>query len=221
MARDADAVALKAAPARPRRMAEIGEESRRLILNAAEELFSERGFDRTSLAEVAARAGISRGSIPWHFDNKDGLLIAVVERMIERHMGKSMQPLEAIARDWAQLVKSRPPGVLFTLMSEAMHTDGLVHEKFLDFFRTQRHLLAQWVVIERSAGTTKSPDVRAMAAIINATFLGLQLQWGLDPERVDLDRSLQLFTQMVESFLDQALDFDVQKTKPRPSRVKA
>ena len=58
------------------RIDEIGDESRRRILDAAEALFAEKGFDRTSFADLAARSGLSRGSIPWHFQNTDGLLTA-------------------------------------------------------------------------------------------------------------------------------------------------
>lgn len=67
-----------------RRIDEIGEESRRRILDAAEELFAERGFDRTSFVDISERSGISRGSLPWHFKNKDGLVVAVFERAIDR-----------------------------------------------------------------------------------------------------------------------------------------
>ena len=62
------------------RITEIGEESRQRILDAAEQLFIERGYEGTTLADVGKLAGISYGSIPWHFKNKQGLLFAVAER---------------------------------------------------------------------------------------------------------------------------------------------
>lgn len=64
-----------------RRMSEIGEESRQRLLDAAEELFLEKGFDATTVVEIGKRAGISHGSIPWHFGNKSGLLYSVVVRL--------------------------------------------------------------------------------------------------------------------------------------------
>jgi TetR/AcrR family acrAB operon transcriptional repressor len=47
-----------------RRIDEIGEESRRRILDAAEELFAEKGFDKTSFVDIATRlyADWNRGS---------------------------------------------------------------------------------------------------------------------------------------------------------------
>ena len=93
----------------PRRIDEIGEESRRRILDAAEELFAERGFDRTSFVDIAKRSGISRGSIPWHFKNKDGLVMAVVERAVERiwpaERYESVPSLSEVFRESAELLR--------------------------------------------------------------------------------------------------------------------
>ena len=70
-------------------MTEIGEESRKRILDAAEELFLERGYDKTTLNAIGERCGISYGSIPWHFGNKAGLLVAVVSRFVSVKVGTS------------------------------------------------------------------------------------------------------------------------------------
>ncbi|NBR00741.1 MAG: TetR/AcrR family transcriptional regulator [Actinobacteria bacterium] len=66
------------------RITEIGEESRQRILDAAEELFLERGYEKTTLSAIGERCGISYGSIPWHFGNKAGLLYAVMARIVSQ-----------------------------------------------------------------------------------------------------------------------------------------
>lgn len=60
-----------------------GERTREGIVVAATERFSEQGFDATTLADVAADAGVSGPSVAFHFGNKDGLLAAVIERRFE------------------------------------------------------------------------------------------------------------------------------------------
>lgn len=75
-----------------RRMSEIGDESRQRLLDAAEELFLEKGFEATTVVEIGQRAGISHGSIPWHFGNKAGILYAVVVRLFD--VSSSTDPLE-------------------------------------------------------------------------------------------------------------------------------
>lgn len=67
----------------PRRMTEIGDESKQRLLDAAEALFLEKGFEDTTVVEIGQRAGISHGSIPWHFGNKSGILFAVVSRLFD------------------------------------------------------------------------------------------------------------------------------------------
>ena len=66
-----------------RRMTEIGDESKQRLLDAAEELFQEKGFENTTVVEIGLKAGISHGSIPWHFGNKSGILFAVVSRLFD------------------------------------------------------------------------------------------------------------------------------------------
>ena len=53
------------------------------LLDAAAILFSEKGVDATSVADVAARAGCSVGSVYHHFRDKKALLYAVFDRMSE------------------------------------------------------------------------------------------------------------------------------------------
>jgi TetR/AcrR family acrAB operon transcriptional repressor len=53
------------------------EETRRQILDAARRIFAERGVSRTTLEQIAAAAGLTRGAIYWHFSNKAELFIAL------------------------------------------------------------------------------------------------------------------------------------------------
>jgi TetR/AcrR family acrAB operon transcriptional repressor len=50
------------------------------LLDAAELVFSEKGVSRTSLNDIAAAAGVSRGAIYWHFKNKADLFNAMMDR---------------------------------------------------------------------------------------------------------------------------------------------
>jgi TetR/AcrR family acrAB operon transcriptional repressor len=52
------------------------------ILDAAEKLFVEQGVSRTTLQHIATEAGVTRGAIYWHFDDKAALFNAMMERAI-------------------------------------------------------------------------------------------------------------------------------------------
>lgn len=73
-----------------RRTKEEAEETRVQILDATERVFHEKGVSRASLAEIAAAAGVSRGAIYWHFENKTDLFQAMLERI--------RMPIEELAR---------------------------------------------------------------------------------------------------------------------------
>jgi AcrR family transcriptional regulator len=71
-------------PARPRRDAA---RTRTAILDAAEDLFAERGYEAVSLSEVGEAAGVSRGTPGYFFGNKEGLYRAVLDRTISDSQG--------------------------------------------------------------------------------------------------------------------------------------
>ncbi|HTO68357.1 MAG TPA: helix-turn-helix domain-containing protein [Myxococcota bacterium] len=70
--------------AKARQVRAHGEESRQRILDAAAEIAGERGYDGTSIALVSERSGLPASSIYWHFQDKDRLLAAVIERSFAR-----------------------------------------------------------------------------------------------------------------------------------------
>jgi AcrR family transcriptional regulator len=58
--------------------------SRGRILDAAEDLVAQQGFAATSVSQIAAASGLPASSLYWHFDSKEALLGAVVERGARR-----------------------------------------------------------------------------------------------------------------------------------------
>lgn len=65
---------------------------RETILEAAKEVFSEKGFHATTIADVAKRAGMSYGSIYWYFDSKEALFHALMdaqEAALRDYVGRS------------------------------------------------------------------------------------------------------------------------------------
>jgi AcrR family transcriptional regulator len=79
----------KSAAKRTRR----GPYTRQQILDASLRLFSERGFARTTVRDIARQAGITDAAIYYHFDSKRELLEALVE---ERGFLTSLQNLERV-----------------------------------------------------------------------------------------------------------------------------
>jgi AcrR family transcriptional regulator len=71
------------------------EETQAKILDAAEVIFSERGFENTQLEEVAARAGYTRGAIYANYADKEDLFLALMKHRVLTHLTAILQAIEA------------------------------------------------------------------------------------------------------------------------------
>ena len=182
------------------RIREIGDESRRRILDAAESLFAERGIERTSFVDISERAGISRGSIPWHFKNKDGLVMAVFGRSMDRFMGPGQyEAPPTLARLFCDYIawinaSNGTSAMIFMVLTEAMNSSGAVHEQYLEFLQQQRKGLERWLRAQRPEGVDPEAAAareRPAAAALSGVATGLHLQALIDPEGIDLGAALQ------------------------------
>jgi TetR/AcrR family transcriptional regulator len=103
------------------------------LLDAALDLFVEKGFSATRVEEVAARAGVSKGTLFLYFQSKEDLFKAVVRENIankfptwqeEFHtfVGSSSDMLRyALVSWWERIGKTRASGITKLVMSEAQN----------------------------------------------------------------------------------------------------
>lgn len=69
------------------------------ILDVATRLFSEKGFERTTTNEIAARAKISIGSLYQYFRNKEAIVVALMDRYVEGVRGVTNDFMARDVRD--------------------------------------------------------------------------------------------------------------------------
>jgi AcrR family transcriptional regulator len=75
-----------------------GAERREQLIGIARGLFAERGFEGTSVEEIAASASVSKPVVYEHFGGKEGLYAVVVDREVRtlldvrHHPGRHRQP---------------------------------------------------------------------------------------------------------------------------------
>src|SRR5436190_21946166 len=63
-----------------------GEQTKALILDAALEIFHERGYEETTMRAIAKRAGVSLGNAYYYFSSKEHLIQAFYHRTHEQHL---------------------------------------------------------------------------------------------------------------------------------------
>jgi TetR/AcrR family acrAB operon transcriptional repressor len=100
-----------------RRTKEEAQETRAQILVAAEKAFFERGVARTTLADIATLAGVTRGAIYWHFSNKADLVQAMLDTLHE--------PLEEMAKASESADEPDPLGCMRKLLIHLFHQIAL------------------------------------------------------------------------------------------------
>lgn len=172
-----------------------GRERREAILTAANELFAAQGFHGASLAKIAAQVGLTEAGLLHHFPSKEHLLLELLElrqehnaerlaRALEQHAGY-LDALLALCRE-----NQHAPGLvrLFTILAaESVDDDHPAHPWTVERYRRLREQLAARLTAEQKAGRVHPDlDPRAVAPQILAVFDGLQLQWLLDPQQVDM-----------------------------------
>ncbi|HEX2009300.1 MAG TPA: TetR/AcrR family transcriptional regulator [Roseateles sp.] len=109
------------------------------LLGAALELFVEKGFAATRSEEVAARAGVSKGTLYLYYPSKEELFKAVVRENLSSHIAEGMEIaaqhqgsmaelLAIVMREWWQRVGLGPAGgISKIMMAEARNFPDLAH----------------------------------------------------------------------------------------------
>ncbi|AJT67284.3 TetR/AcrR family transcriptional regulator [Streptomyces chattanoogensis] len=179
-------------------------ERREAILEAAMELIAERGYRRTSLAAVAERAGLTQQGLLHHFPTKELLLVAVLEARDRWDLASSAA---SAAGSWrtgtlAQLVdyNATRPGIVQTytvLSADSVTEDHPARAFFESRFRAVREAMA--AVLRAEFGETLPGGLtpERAAPLLVAVMDGLQLQWLLDPQDVDMPAAFRDFVALL------------------------
>ncbi len=101
----------------PRRTKEEAAQTRALILKTAEKLFFHRGVWQTSLQEIAAEAGVTRGAIYWHFRDKADLLWSIADHVFLPHEDLLDRLVAAESDDPLALLFEHTTGSLNAIMN--------------------------------------------------------------------------------------------------------
>ncbi|MEX2206379.1 MAG: helix-turn-helix domain-containing protein [Myxococcota bacterium] len=93
----------KPAPRQARRPQARSTITRERLLRAAAQLFSERGYDTSSMADVAERAGAGVGTLYHHFPDKRALLLAMIDEWTDRELARGRVELDGIRANVSDL----------------------------------------------------------------------------------------------------------------------
>ena len=180
-------------------------DNRERLIAAGYTLLSEKGFEATTVKEIARLADVSPGLFHYYFASKDELLLAVLYEAGKRFSQQMMQELQLLMAsgnafpDIAMLATARiakKDPAWYRLRYE-LYALGLRNPVFLpavgEFLAKGRQEIA-WV-LQELIGIDDS-QAQAIAAVIHASSDGLALQQLAQPE-LDLTAAYQLVQRLI------------------------
>jgi AcrR family transcriptional regulator len=192
--------------AAPRKTRANGRASRAAILDAAIAVFAERGYDGTTLGEIARRVDMTQPGLLHHFGSKDELFLEVVrdrsahqKESFDAVIGQGGNVIDRLLETMAEEnLATRVHQQLFTTLgAEAIRPDHPAHDVFVKRYR----LLAKELEAALAANGHPENDAPLLAREILATVDGIHQQWLLDPRRVDLRRALSTYGRRLKSMI--------------------
>jgi AcrR family transcriptional regulator len=174
-----------------------GQQRREAIIDAAIEVFAERGYRDGSLQEVGDRVGISPAAVLYHFGTKEALLLAVIAERDRRAASsplpggsdtKGLEALRASVRFAEQSERERGLAALHTVLEvESLEDGALTHDYFVGRSRFLRAAVADLLREGQQLGEVRADlDVEAKALEVVAFLEGAAVVWLVDPEQVSL-----------------------------------
>jgi AcrR family transcriptional regulator len=191
-----------------------GHATRAFILQSAAEVFAERGYGDTTLSELIARSGLTKGAFYFHFASKEQLALAVLEEKQRQWREFVQQQVLARPRAIDQLLALGPamirlhredPGAysaqrLTRDLARVPELAGRIRAQTRDWIELVAGIVSQ---AQRDGDLAVKPDATALATVLVAATDGLKdLSDIVDPPsraRRGFERRLQHLTELVES----------------------
>jgi AcrR family transcriptional regulator len=170
--------------------------SRERILEAATELFAQQGYAGTGVDQLAARSGIAKTAIYYHFGNKAGLLAATLERAASTWIEGIYQAARQ-AGDWPARLDRALAGMrsmleekpwIFKLMQILALEVAEEKQDIREILQSILHQAREAIVAGlNDALGVEVPDAEGVARVILGALDGIAMTHQIDPENISLD----------------------------------
>ena len=164
-------------------------ERRSQLISVGRTVFAERGYDATSVEEIAERAGVSKPIVYEHFGGKEGLYAVIVDREMEQVIAAVSEAIsKGSARDrvggatlaFLKYVKEQPDG--FAVLSRDAPANVGMASLLAEVGERVGKIFA--IELKRAGFDTKAAPIYAQALIGMVTFVG---QWWTENRRRSIE----------------------------------
>lgn len=172
------------------------------MVRAASASFAEHGYERASLRDIAARAGVTHAALLRHFATKDDLLLAALaqrdaeDAQLARNIMEARVPRERVLSSILQEEFAHPEQLRnwLAITIAATNPNHPAH----DFFVARGESMRQHFTSKRLATAEDTEELSAgdKVTMVMAMIDGLRIQYLLDPERPTL-HLLETFMRLI------------------------
>lgn len=177
-------------------------DTRQRLLNAAAELFAERGVEGTSIDAIAQRADRTSGAVYDHFGGKDGLLLALLDSWVEdvgvvigAELATATTLDERLAVLWRNVSAPAVGDGRWMTLEFELWTHASRNPELREHL-TRRYRGA-WRGIVPTAGPSEGDSAEVGPAVIGLLF-GLEMMRRIDPDRVTDDLAVRALRGVVD-----------------------
>jgi AcrR family transcriptional regulator len=158
-----------------------------LLGQCAFECFAEHGFGKVNLDQIAARAGVTKGSLYWHYKNKKQLILAACNhyyaqwfQCVHAELATVVDPGERIRSVVEYSVKScvidRKNRVFTTGIFVLMQEDPEVKAGWMQFYNSVREFYVGLLAAVIASGQLETGDPRASVDLMLEAIEGIKLR---------------------------------------------
>ena len=174
------------------------QETRAAIIRGAASAFEQRGYGSTSLAQVSAAAGVTKGALYFHFDSKEALAVAIIDAQHTESVGAGRELLDnnvpglrALVSITYELARQLRDDLIVSagarLTIEAVNFSTPVSASYLDWIAACEEFVRRGIA---DGDVVPTVDVRAAARFVTAAFTGVQVVSDVLTRRGDIDQRL-------------------------------
>ena len=181
----------------------------RKLLVAAKEIVADEGFGALTLKAVSERAGENKAMVSYYFDNKAGLIAAVLDSVIHDEYLVSLDRMRDVApgeRTQRLVAEMRRMDaavddfqVFFELLPHVLRDEAL-RRRIARLYQWYWSVKLEWLGVQDGPSAMADPDLLGLAQVLSAVIDGLAIQAALNPG-FDLAPPYRVLARMIDHAL--------------------
>lgn len=188
--------------------ADVSEERKAQILEAARKTFSERGFHNTRMSDIAEETGLSKGALYWYFESKDAIILSLLRKVFEPELQgfkalleddrsaeqRLMIYAERGAEDIQNMLAWMP--LLYEFLVLAFRR-GNIKKYISSFYQSNMNMLENLIQQGMDSGEFQATSAQDGAIAMGSIIEGTLMLWMYDPEKIDIKNQIIRNTQIL------------------------